>query len=464
MTTATMPVESDTNEAFAVEQNGINLISERERKGDPSELAWVFGGANLVFVNAISGSLLATLGLNYSQMLAIVLLGNMLWLIVGYGGIPGARTGTATMVISRAAFGRTGNVLPALLSWLTVVGWEAVNLVLGAFALFSLADVMGYPLDTTGKVIALAIVTVATFGVAILGHRTIVVLQRVFTWALALVMVGLIPQVWAAPPLPVAADAAGGASFATLCVAFTLIAALPISFTNYPADYTRYLPSTTSGRSITFWTFLGAYLATAMMMILGFVAAKAANLTDPVGGFQPLLAPWYFKLFLFVVLGGTMTNNFVNTYSSGMSLLAAGLNVSRPTAIVIDGLMATVMAAYAIFFYDFTPGFVLFLSLMVAWLAPWAGVYTADIWLRNSKYNGADLLADDGGRYGSWNWSGYGAWIAGVGVALACTTADLFKSPFAAEYLGGADLSIVAGFVTSALLYITLAGRTVRAV
>ena len=141
-------------------------------------------------------------------MLAVVLLGNLLWLIVGYGGIPGARTGTATMVISRAAFGRQGNVIPSLLSWLTVVGWEAVNLVLGSFALFSLMELLGFPLDTAGKAIALLVVTVLTFGVAILGHATIVSLQRVFTWALALVMLGLIPQVWVAPPLPVAADAA----------------------------------------------------------------------------------------------------------------------------------------------------------------------------------------------------------------------------------------------------------------
>jgi nucleobase:cation symporter-1, NCS1 family len=456
----------DTNEAFAVEQNGINLIPDSERKGEPRDLAWVFAGANLVFINAISGSLLATFGFNYPQMLAVVLSANLLWLIVGYGGIPGARTGTSTMVISRAAFGRQGNVIPSLLSWLTVVGWEAVNLVLGAFALFSLMDLLGYPLDTTGKVIALAAVTVLTFGVAILGHATIVVMQRVFTWALALIMLGLIPQVWAAPPLPVAADAADGASLAMLCVGFTLIAALPISFTNYPADYTRYLPRATSGASITLWTFLGAYLATVLMMIVGFIAAKAANLADPVAGFQPLLAPWYFKMFLIVVLGGTMTNNFVNTYSSGLSLLAAGLNVSRPVAIIIDAVLAIAMAGYAIFFYDFTPSFILFLSLMVAWLAPWAGVYTADIWLRRSSYDGAALLSADGGQYrywSGWHGAGYAAWLAGVAAALACTTADLFKSPFAAEYLGGADLSIVVGFIVSALLYVLLAGSKLRA-
>src|SRR5262249_23728018 len=118
------------------------------------------------------------------------------------------------------------------------------------------------------------------------------------------------------------------------------------------------------------------------------------------------------------------------------------------------------------FFHDFSATFIAFLSLMVAWLAPWAGVYTADIWLRNSEYKGADLVSVDGGqyRYGSgWHAAGYIAWIAGVAVAGLCTSAELFKSPFATAVLGGADLSIVAGFLVSAVLYVLLARRAVRA-
>lgn len=467
MTSVTQaPAMQDNNQPFSVEQNGINLIPDGERKGKPRGLMWVFAGANLVVINIFVGSILATMGLSYTQMLVVAPAGNLLFLLVGYGGIPGARVGTATLVISRAAFGRQGNIVPSVLSWLTVVGWEAVNLALGGFAVFSLAERLGFPLETAGKSIALILLAGFTFGVAILGHATIFVLQRVFTWALGLIILGLVPQVWAAPALPQAADAAGSASLATLCLAFSLTAALPISWVNYPADYTRYLPRATSGSSITLWTFLGGYVPTVLLMIIGFVAAKAANLSDPVGGFQPLLAPWYFQLFLVVVLGGTITNNFLNTYSSGLSLLAAGLNVSRPIAVVIDAILASAAAVYAVFFHDFTTTFIAFLSLMVAWLAPWAGVYTADIWLRKTKYNGADLASVDGGRYrygSGWHAAGYIAWLAGVAVAVLCTSAEMFKSPFATNVLGGADISIVAGFLVSAVLYVLLAGRAVRA-
>ena len=57
-----LPAGADSNEAFAIEQNGINLIPDSERKSAPIDMAWVFAGANLVFINAISGSLCRHLG------------------------------------------------------------------------------------------------------------------------------------------------------------------------------------------------------------------------------------------------------------------------------------------------------------------------------------------------------------------------------------------------------------------
>jgi nucleobase:cation symporter-1, NCS1 family len=410
----------------------------------------------LVLTFIISGYFIASMGLSPAQMWTVVILGSLFYLLVGYGGIPGARIGTATMIISRAAFGRQGNAVPTLLSWITVVGWEAVNLALGAFALFSLAEILGLPLGPVGKAVALIVLSVVTFGVAILGHATIIWMQRISTWAMALILLGVVPQVWSAPALDPNAVVAG-ADWATLSVAFGLVAALPFSYANYPADYTRYLPRLTAGSAITFWTFLGAFLPSVGLTALGFYASKAADLADPVGGFSGILASWYFTLFVLVVLMGTISNNFLNTYSSGMSLLALGLKVSRPAAIIVDAVLASAAAAYAIFFYDFTATFIAFLSLMVIWLAPWTGVYVVDVFMRNSKYKGEDLLAENGGTYAGLNSAGFIAFIAGAIAAAACTATALFTSPFAASVLGGGDLSIVAGFLVSAVLYFVLA-------
>src|SRR5262245_9419922 len=94
----------ETNRAFAVEQNGINPIPEAERRGSPVDLAWIWAGSNIILTYVIIGGLLATLKLSFGQVLGVTLTGYLLFALVGYGGVPGARAGTATMVISRAAF------------------------------------------------------------------------------------------------------------------------------------------------------------------------------------------------------------------------------------------------------------------------------------------------------------------------------------------------------------------------
>lgn len=456
------------NEAFAVEQNGINLISDVERRGHPRDLFWVWAGANIILTYIIIGGLLANLGLTFLQMLLIVGLGNLLYVLIGCCGIPGARVGTATLVISRAAFGRSGNVLPSLLSWMTAVGWEAVNLVLGAFALYSLAEGMGWTVGAGGKAALLAALTVFTFGVAILGHATIVYMQRIFTIALGIAMLGLLPQVLddhSGNPSAVATS--GPAGLASLCIAFTLVAAMPISYANCAADYTRYLPRNARAASIVGWTFLGSLVPAALITIIGYLAAKATDMTDPIAGFQPILASWYFHLFVILVIGGSITNNFINTYSSGMSLLATGLRVSRPVAILIDAAVATAASVYAIFFYDFTAAFIAFLQLMVAWIAPWCAIYLVDIWLRRSRYDGDSLVSESGGRYrygNGWHGAAFIAWGVGAIVTLACTSAEMFTSPLVERVLGGADLSIVAGMLSGGLLYWALAGRSIARV
>jgi purine-cytosine permease-like protein len=447
------------NEAFSIEQNGINLIPDGDRRGRPRELFWVWAGANIILTYIIVGGLLATLGLSVAQMLWVVAIGNLLYLVIGYCGVPGARVGTATLAVSRAAFGRQGNALPSLLSWLTAVGWEAVNLVLGAFALYSLAEGFGWPLGAGGKAILLLVLAVFTFGVAILGLATIVYMQRIFTVLLGIAMIGLVPQVMAHQPA--AAGAAGGATLANILIALTVVASMPISYANCAADYTRYLPRRTSGWAITGWTFIGSFIPAVLITLIGYFAAKATDLTDPIGGFRPILSSWYFDLFVVLVIGGSITNNFINTYSSGMSLLALGLRVSRPVAIGIDAVVATAASVYAIFFYDFTAAFSAFLQLMVAWIAPWCAIYIVDIWLRNASYDGESLLSETGGRYRGWHVPAFVAWILGAVAALACTSAQMFTSPVVTNLLGGADLSIIVGLLVAGIVYYALAGRSV---
>ena len=164
MSTTERAASGSGDEVWSVERRGIDLIPDSERHGKPTELFWVWAATNTVITYVIFGSILAALGLSFGQMLAVVLVANLFYFLVGLGGVPGARAGTATLAVSRAAFGRQGNVVTSVLSWLTAVGWEAVNLVLGAFALFSFVGSFGWEPGVLGKSVLFAGLAVFTFG------------------------------------------------------------------------------------------------------------------------------------------------------------------------------------------------------------------------------------------------------------------------------------------------------------
>jgi purine-cytosine permease-like protein len=403
------------------------------------------------------------LGLGFWAAVGAIVLGNLFFVVVGLGGIAGPRTGTATMVVSRASFGLRGNLVPTALAWLSVVGWQAVFLVLSAFAAFSLAGEVGLHVGTGVKAVLLVALVMLTYGAAVLGHATILFLQKIFTFLLGAIMIGVAIQVAAKGHIDYQPKApAASSTLATFCLGTIIVAALPLSLSNYPADYSRYLPRTTSARAIVGWTVLGNLIPAIAISIVGVLAASVADLADPVGGLKPLLASWYFAPFLVVVIGGSVTNNFLNTYTSGLTLLALGIRLPRWKTIIIDCVIATALSVYAIFFYDFTTAFTAFLSLMIIWLAPWCAVFLVDGMVRRFRYSASDLLAAKGGRYwfaGGVNRAGFTSFLIGAVATFLTTNATKWQSPLSTHLLGGADLSIPVGMVVAGGAYYALARR-----
>jgi NCS1 nucleoside transporter family len=455
--------EDTGNELWRIEQHGIDVIPDDERSGRARDLLWVWLGGNVSLTYIIIGAALVALGLDFWAAVGAIVLGNLLFLVVGLGGVAGPRAGTATMVVSRASFGLRGNLVPTALAWLSVVGWQAVFLVISAFAAFALAGEVGIHAGTGVKVVLLVVLVFLTYGAAILGHATILFLQKVFTFLLGAIMIGVAIQVVAKGHVHYAPkQLAASTTLATFCLATMIVAALPLSLSNYPADYSRYLPRATPGRAIVGWTVLGNLIPAIAISVVGVLAASVADLSDPVGGLKPLLASWYFVPFLLVVIGGSITNNFLNTYTSGLTLLALGIRLPRWKTIIIDCVIATALSVYAIFFNDFTTAFTEFLSLMIVWLAPWCAVFLVDGMLRRFQYSASDLLATRGGRYwfaGGVNRAGFASFLLGAVAAFFTTNAVRWQSPLSTDVLGGADLSIVLGMLVAGGAYYALRRR-----
>jgi NCS1 family nucleobase:cation symporter-1 len=440
--------------AFAVEQHGIDHIPDVDRRGRPFDLFWIWLGANVIFTYVIDGAIIVGFGLGFWAAVTVALVGNLFFVLVGWGSIPGARAGTATLVVSRRAFGVLGNAPAAFLSWLTAVGWEAVNIVIGTLSLYEIVQEVGGGSGVGWKALALAAIVVLTFGVAVLGHAAITVLNKSFSYALGIGT--LVLGVLVLPKTNLHAHPALGAPthLGAWLLALAVMAAAPLSWVNTGADYSRYLPRKTSATRITVWTTLGGFLPAVLITIFGVSAATATDMTDPVAGLKAILPNWFFVTYLAVIVGGTITNNFLNTYSSGMSLLALGLKIRRWQAVLVDATIGTVLAAYALFVFDFTNSFTSFLSLMVLWIAPWGGVYLADIALRRGHYQ-IDALYQRSGAY--WYRNGFnpvalGWFAAGIVLAAMFSSSSVFQGPLVSS-IGGGDLSIPVGLLVSFVGY-----------
>lgn len=71
--------------------------------------------------------------------------------------------------------------------------------------------------------------------------------------------------------------------------------------------------------------------------------------------------------------------------ASGMSLRSIGIRSCRSRSVLFDAVIGGAMSVYAVFICNFTNSFEEFLSLMVTWLAPWAGICRVDMVMRRFR-------------------------------------------------------------------------------
>src|SRR5260370_22279952 len=118
-----------------IETNGINVISDAERKGRPSSLFWPWFAANVSVLGISYGSFVLGFGISFWQAVIVGLVGIVVsFLLAGFIAVAGKRGSAPTMVLGRAAFGVRGNKLPSVISWLLTVGWETVLIILATLA------------------------------------------------------------------------------------------------------------------------------------------------------------------------------------------------------------------------------------------------------------------------------------------------------------------------------------------
>ena len=393
-----------------LELNGTNVIAESERSGKASSLFWPWCGANVSLLALSYGSFFLGFGISFWQATFAAIIGTVLsFLLVGFSSLAGKKSNAPTMVLSRAVFGVKGNVVPGLMSYLVFVGWETVLVSLATLATGTIFMRIGDIDRNVSMAIGFAIAVALTMYGGVLGHKVIMRLQKYLTlitsFATLLYIVLTVDEVsWD----KVSALPAGNTQAFIGALIFG-ITGIGLGWVNTAADYSRYLPRSTSSKSVVGWTVLGASIVPITLVIYGAALSGSdpklsqAIAMDPIGALTALLPTWYLAFFALIAILGLVGGAILDLYSSGLTLLAIGLPVKRYIAAIIDGAIMLAGSIYLVwiadnFFYPFQ-GFLITLGVPIA---TWSAIFVTDVLLRESSYSEEDLFKVSG-KYGSWN-------------------------------------------------------------
>lgn len=441
--------------AAVVEKHSIDVVPDGERHGTAFNQFTLWLGANLHITAVVTGALAVVFGGDVVWSLLGLVIGNLLGgAVMALHSAQGPKLGLPQMIQSRAQFGVKGAVVPLLLVILMYVGFFASGTVLAGQATARLTHTG----DTTG-IIVFALVTGV---VATVGYRVIHVLGRVASVVCALAFVYLGVRLFDQVDVG-ALFSDAHFSLPMFLLAVSLSASWQLAFGPYVADYSRYLPRTTSGRATFWWTLAGSALGSQWSMAFGVLVAASAGekFVDNQVGYVVSLggAGLAASFFYFVIALGKLTVNVLNTYGGFMSMVTgiSGFRgqreLSRRGRAVYIGTIMVAGTVVALAGKDsFLTSFKDFLLFLLTFFTPWSAINLVDYYLISRERYDLPALFDPDGRYGAWRWDALVVYAVGLLAQLPFLATAFYTGPLVGP-LGGADISWIVGLVVPAALY-----------
>ncbi|WP_129661404.1 purine-cytosine permease family protein [Rothia uropygialis] len=440
-----------------MELRSIDWIPPKERHGSPVSLFFLWFAANSSITALVTGGLFVLLGNSALWSIPAIIIGNLIGgFITALHSAQGPQLGVPQMIQSRAQFGYYGAILPLVLALIIYIGFYATGLVLGGQALATLLHVS----VRFGAVIFAVFSTV----LAIAGYKWIHKFSHAASVLSGIVFVLLLIIILGGP---MRSDITANTSFALapFILGISLSASWQLTFGPYIADYSRYLPESTSQKSTIGWTFAGSFVGATLAMTVGAFAAQIGGdaFSEHQVGFLSGLAGSFFWLVLLAVVVGKLTGNTLSSYGGFMSLATIVTAVARhevikPRArsiyVLIISLFAVVIALLAS--DNFVAVFTDFLMFLLYFMTPWSAINLVDYYLvRHKKYD-VDALFQRNGPYGTINKGAFVAYFAAVLVQIPFMNSSLYVGPVA-NLFGGAEIAWLIGLVVAGGLYLLIA-------
>lgn len=439
---------------LGVERRSIDYVPHAERHGKIWQLGTIwFSGSTQIATLAV-GALGSAMGSNLLWTAIAAVLGAAFGtFFMAFHSTQGPQLGLPQMIQSRPQFGYMGALLVWIVALVTYVGYNAFNQVLAGDSIHQLLHI-----DAKTGLIAF---TALSLAVAFLGHDSIHQAQQwlavMMTIILSILSIGIVAIVH----FDAAQFSIGGFRGVPFFVQFFAAAAYQLSWAIYVSDYSRYMPAKVGVRASFWWTYLGAFIGGAWMMLIGSAAAAVHVKTD-IGAAVKLVGdsiyPGLGALTLVLSVATLVTMTSLNFYGASLTLLsiADSLKPSKPTvrarfiSLAIVAVLATAIALAAS--GDFMTKFGDFLGILLYLFTPWTAINLVDFYfVRKTEYSVREIF-NPRGMYGRWNWRGLSAYFIGFVTMLPFSSTGFYVGPFA-KMLGNIDIGMVVGLVVSSAVY-----------
>ncbi|GMA96798.1 hypothetical protein GCM10025881_36220 [Pseudolysinimonas kribbensis] len=469
--------------ALAVETAGIEPTPREQRAGRAARLFWLWFAANASLVSVALGAVMLGTGMSLRQAIVATVVGIALSFIpLGFTTLAGKRSSQPTLVVSRSAFGTDGNLLPTILAILVRVFW-------GGVLLWMLGDALGrtlVPADadaglgaTRWALIGAAVGLLLTALVAAIGYGLLARVQLILSILTGLLIVGAAAVTLPKVHLDVALTRQDGPWLLIIGGAVLVFAFVGLVWAFSGSDLARYQRASASGASSMLWATFGATIPPFLLIVWGALLAASnpalatAFAAHPLSSIAGLLPSWYAAPLFVAAAVGLLSGSVLTLYSGGFALQNLTPQVPRVVGVVVAALLAFATAAGLVLLGADTRTVVHDLAVTLAVpVAGWAGIFAAEIMIRNRGFHTPSLLAS-GGIYprvrwvnfigliviavvgygfvsggATWlGWEGFGWRLLGVG---------------ASEPLAGVDLGVLLALVLGILLPLVSAVPTIR--
>jgi NCS1 family nucleobase:cation symporter-1 len=462
-------INADELGATEAAEHTLIPIPENARTSTVAHQFWIWMGANIAPINWVLGALGIYVGLSLWQTIGVLVIGNLIGMAVfGFFVLMGQQTAVSQMVLSRAAFGRRGAYLPALMQGLLAVGWCAINTWIILDLVIALFDKIGIHGGNGLKIGVVIVIMAIQVWLAAIGFRAIARFERWTVPITLLVLLAMTIVAWTSSKTNVdwgygGAHLHGKALLSSLTTLMTAIGiGWGITWFAYASDYSRFVSPKVPRGKLYLGSVLGQFIPTVWLGIFGATLATVSQEVDPgqlvVNAFGSLAVP-----VLLLVIHGPIATNVLNIYSCGLCAQTLDWKVDRRKLSYGVGVLATLFTIFLILHGNFATNLDGWLGGLVTWVAPWGAIMLVHYYGIAKQRIDVNALFEPPGspRVPDIVWEAIIPFVLGiVATWMFEYGVPKYLQGWAAKQMGGIDLSWLAGaLVAGVLSYLALSRR-----